>query len=94
MAAAKVHLHWGEGTVAEEVRLTTPYHVAVAQLIFMQDGSELLRFCWYDHGGRFHRSPLIVDPKTWGELLQVAREQTPRLYARLRGTDGSPAIGS
>ncbi len=87
MAETKVHLHWGDGIVAEEVRLTTSYHVAVAQLIVMEDHSELLRFCWYDHTGRFHRSPLIVDPKTWTDLLRVAKAQAPRLYERLRGED-------
>lgn len=85
MRDARVHLHWGDGVVAEEVRHPTPHHVAVIQLIDMDDGSELLRFCWYDHQGRFHRSPLILDPETWHEVLLAAERSTPRLYERLTG---------
>jgi hypothetical protein len=88
MTGKAVHLHWGEGQVAEEVRLPTPYHVAVVQLIDMEDGAELVRFCWYDHTGRFHRQPLLVDPTTWADLLAQARSQAPRLYRVLAPTVG------
>jgi hypothetical protein len=80
MTGKSVHLHWGDGRVAEEVRVPTRYHVAVVQLIDMEDGTQLVRFCWYDHAGRFHRQPLIVDPATWGEVLAQARSEAPRLY--------------
>ena len=93
MAEQRVHLHWGEGVVAEEVRLPTQYHVAVLQLIQMDDGTELMRCCWYDHAGRFHRSPLIVDPDTWAALVASARTAAPRLYAHLT-REAAPSTGT
>jgi len=90
MREGRVHLHWGEGVVAEEVRHTTPYHVAVVQLIDMEDGTELVRFCWYDHAGRFHRSPLIVEPDGWAAMLAAAQASAPRLFQRLTGAGSSP----
>lgn len=90
MPDQRVHLHWGEGRVAEEARVPTAYHVAVLQLIEMDDGAELIRFCWYDHGGRFHRSPLIADPTTWAALMEEASRAAPRLYRRLSAPGLSP----
>jgi hypothetical protein len=73
------------------VRVPTEYHVAVVQLLAMEDGTELLRFCWYDHRGRFHRQPLIADRSTWIEILARSETDAPRLYQLLHDPDGAAA---
>jgi hypothetical protein len=59
-------LHWGSGVVSEEVQIITPYHLPTIQLLTFMDGSaagsEEIRFCVYDHRGRFQRMPCIIDP--------------------------------
>ncbi|MEE9215865.1 MAG: hypothetical protein V3U32_00375 [Anaerolineales bacterium] len=58
-------LHWGSGIVEEEVQITTEHHRPTIQLLKFLDGeaagSYEIRFCHYDHRGRFQRSPLILD---------------------------------
>ena len=55
-------LHWGSGVIAEEVRVEGEYHVPAIQLLEFTEGEAAgtvsLRFCHYDHRGRFQRSPL------------------------------------
>jgi len=58
-------LLWGSGIIEEEAQITTPYHRPTIQLLKFTDGeasgTREVRFCHYDHRGRFQRSPLIVD---------------------------------
>jgi hypothetical protein len=91
-AAAKekrFSLHWGSGVIAEEVQIVTPFHRPTIQLLKFTDGpakgSEEIRFCVYDHRGRFQRMPCIIDtsdlPKLRAELGKAPRLQ--RLLSRL-----------
>ncbi len=74
--------HWGSGIVAEEVQIATAHHRPTIQLLQFTDGaakgSYEIRFCFYDHRGRFQRSPLIIDE---GDLapLRRALDAAPRL---------------
>ncbi|MGH7090994.1 MAG: hypothetical protein ACREFQ_19010 [Stellaceae bacterium] len=56
--------HWGSGVVAEEVQVDSEHHRPTIQLLKFTagaaKGSTALRFCHYDHHGRFQRSPLII----------------------------------
>ena len=60
-------LHWGSGTVEEEAQIQCEYHNPTIQLLRFTEGEAKgaleIRFCHYDHGGRFQRSPLILDAK-------------------------------
>ncbi|HXF51047.1 MAG TPA: hypothetical protein VNM43_05140 [Dehalococcoidia bacterium] len=80
-------LHWGSGHIAEEASYTGPYHVPCIQLLESTEGeaagSVAVRFCFYDHAGRFQRNPLVVDEQAI-EGLRKALERAPRLRALLR----------
>ncbi|HZT50601.1 MAG TPA: hypothetical protein VFA22_01640 [Stellaceae bacterium] len=75
-------LHWGTGVIAEEAQIATEHHRPTIQLLEFTDGpakgTREIRFCFYDHRGRFQRSPLIIDE---GDLpaLRRALQATPRL---------------
>ena len=84
-------LHWGSGVVEEEAQIVTPYHVPTIQLLKFTDGkakgSYEIRFCTYDHSGRFQRMPLIVDERDLAPLRK-ALESAPtlrKLLAQLLG---------
>ncbi|SRR5579883_3533302 len=82
-------LHWGSGVIAEQVQIVTPYHRPTIQLLKFSDGpakgSEGVRFCVYDHRGRFQRMPCIIDAQDFmklrSELAKAPRLQ--QLIARL-----------
>ncbi len=76
-------LHWGSGRIAEEATYTGEHHEPSIQLLEFEDGSLQVRFCYYDHAGRFQRSPLVVgnDEMTG---LKRALAGTPRLRSLLR----------
>jgi hypothetical protein len=80
-------LHWGSGIIAEEVRVTGPYHCPAIQLLEFQEGAAAgacqIRFCYYDHRGRFQLSPLIIDESALN-TLSAALRSAPRLRAMLR----------
>jgi len=80
-------LHWGSGVIAEEAQSAGPYHRPTIQLLKFVDGdaagSWQIRFCYYDHAGRFQRSPLIIGERDIRELRGVLR-RTPRLRALLK----------
>jgi len=80
-------VHWGSGVIAEEVRTSGPYHCPAIQLLDFRTGpaagASQVRFCYYDHRGRFQRSPLIVDQADLDELA-AALKSTPRLRKMLR----------
>ena len=75
-------LHWGSGVVEEEAQFVTPYHRPTIQLLKFTDGEAKgtysLRFCHYDHHGRFQRAPLIVDSSDIPKL-KAALASTPKL---------------
>ncbi|HEY6395239.1 MAG TPA: hypothetical protein VIX12_07450 [Candidatus Binataceae bacterium] len=80
-------LHWGSGVVEEEVQTETPYHRPTIQLLkFLEGhaaGTHEIRFCVYDHRGRFQRMPLIIDE---GEIANLKRalNTAPKLRSLLR----------
>jgi hypothetical protein len=80
-------LHWGSGIVAEEVQVLSRYHRPAIQLLEFHEGQAAgglqIRFCYYDHQGRFQRSPLIVDEDNL-DALAGALKGAPRLRAMLR----------
>jgi hypothetical protein len=75
-------LHWASGVIAEEVRVEGEYHVPAIQLLEFTEGEAAgtvsLRFCHYDHRGRFQRSPLIVGEADMAALRQ-ALATAPRI---------------
>ena len=80
-------LHWGSGVVEEEAQIETAYHRPTIQLLKFTagkaKGSYELRFCAYDHRGRFQRMPLIIDARDVAPLRR-ALSNTPKLRKRLR----------
>ncbi|HVM96742.1 MAG TPA: hypothetical protein VMT89_10150 [Candidatus Acidoferrales bacterium] len=75
-------LHWGSGIVEEEASFATPYHQPTVQLLKFTEGeakgSYAVRFCHYDHRGRFQRSPLIIDAADL-RTLRKALQTSPKL---------------
>ena len=75
-------LHWGSGIVEEEAQIQCEYHNPTIQLLRFTEGEAKgaleIRFCHYDHGGRFKRSPLILDAKDVPRFKR-ALEKTPKL---------------
>ena len=80
-------LHWGRGVIAEEAIFVAEHHEPSIQLLEFEDGSESVRFCYYDHAGRFQRSPLIVAKEDMSGM-RTALAETPRLKALLREMTG------
>jgi hypothetical protein len=76
-------LHWGAGQIAEEATCIGEHHEPALQLLEFEDGSLSIRFCYYDHAGRFQRSPLLVGHDEIG-ALKSALKTTPRLRRLLR----------
>jgi hypothetical protein len=74
--------HWGSGIVEEEVQVDSEYHRPTIQLLRYTAGEAKggysVRFCHYDHRGRFQRSPLMVGAKDIAALAK-AMERTPKL---------------
>jgi hypothetical protein len=81
-AARSFSLHWGKGVIEEEVRVTATYHQPTIQLLKFTEGpaagTREIRFCYYDHRGRFQRSPLIIDESDI-PALRKALKAAPRL---------------
>jgi hypothetical protein len=85
--ARSFSLHWGKGVIEEEVRISGAYHCPTIQLLKFTEGAAAgtreIRFCYYDHHGRFQRSPLIVDEKDI-PALRKALAATPKLKKLLQ----------
>jgi hypothetical protein len=79
-------LHWGSGIIEEEVQIVTPYHRPTIQLLKFQEGQAAgtyeIRFCHYDHHGRFQRSPLIIDERDLPQLRKAFHD-APKLRKML-----------
>ncbi len=84
-------LHWGSGIIEEEVQIATPYHRPTIQLLKFTDGqakgSYEIRFCSYDHRGRFMRMPLIIDEGEISEM-RAALKKTPKLRSLFKKMAG------
>jgi len=76
-------LHWGKGQIVEEAAYAGEHHEPSVQLLEFDDGYLAIRFCYYDHAGRFQRSPLIVNDSEM-EGMRAALKRTPRLREMLR----------
>jgi hypothetical protein len=74
---------WGKGEIVEEATAVGEYHEPAIQLLRYEDGSLSVRFCHYDHRGRFQRSPLLVSDDTI-KGLRRSLSKTPRLRALLK----------
>jgi hypothetical protein len=75
-------MHWGSGEIVEEASFSSEYHEPSIQLLEYQAGeaagSFSIRFCTYNHAGRFQRSPLMIGDEDI-EGLRQALLSTPRL---------------
>lgn len=80
-------MHWGGGEIVEEAAFSGQYHEPAVQLMEYTTGeaagSFSIRFCTYNHEGRFQRSPLMLGQEDM-EGLRRAIAETPRLRALLR----------
>ncbi len=80
-------MHWGSGEIVEEATFSGEWHEPSIQLLQYTDGeaagSISIRFCTYNHEGRFQRSPLMLSEDDL-DGLRDALKQTPRLQAFLK----------
>ncbi len=81
---------WGRGEIVEEATAVGEWHEPAIQLLRYEDGSLSIRFCHYDHRGRFQRSPLMISSDTIAGLRR-SLATTPRLGALIRKLAGSGA---
>ena len=90
-AARSFALHWGKGIIEEEAQIDAQYHRPTIQLLKFTEGAAAgtreIRFCYYDHHGRFQRSPLIIDESDIPALRQAlkAAPRLAKLLAKLAG---------
>ena len=82
----KFSMHWGDGEIIEEARFEGEHTGPAIQLMQFESGpaagSVSLRFCHFNHAGRFQRSPLIVgEPEI--DQLQEAVAANPRIRSLL-----------
>ena len=79
--------HWGSGEVAEEARVHGEHHVPTIQLLKYTEGpaagSVSIRFCHYNHQGRFQRSPLLMSDEEI-DMMRDALRGAPELRGLLR----------
>ena len=76
-------MHWGKGVIAEEAAFEAEYHEPAIQLLEYEDGSLTVRFCSYNHAGRFQRSALMMGADDF-EAMRAELEKAPRLRELLR----------
>ena len=80
-------MHWGGGQITEEAAFSGLHKEAAIQFMEYTDGPAAggwsIRFCYYNHQGRFQRSPLMIDESDLTGLREALRE-TPRLREALR----------
>ena len=75
-------MHWGKGEIIEEASYFGKYHEPSIQLMKCEDGSESIRFCYYN-GGRFQRSPLMIGKEEL-KKMKAALNKAPRLKKILK----------
>jgi hypothetical protein len=78
--------HWGAGQVVEEAAAVCRYTEPAIQLLEYDGapGQYAIRFCYYNHDGRFQRSPMMLDSEESLEQMRVALARTPKLRALLK----------
>jgi hypothetical protein len=80
-------MHWGAGEIIEEACFEGEWHEPAIQLMHWTEGEGAggfsIRFCTYNHGGRFQRSPLMVSEADLDGLRQALKD-TPQLRAVLQ----------
>ena len=79
--------HWGGGNIIEEASFSGQYTEPAIQLLEYEgdhEGSYGVRFCYYNHDGRFQRSPMMIDGAETLEGLRAALKRTPKLRAMLK----------
>ena len=73
---------WGRGEIIEEASFSGEHHEPAIQLLAYEDGEAAggvsIRFCTYNHVGRFQRSPLILSEQDIAGLRE-ALDGSPRL---------------
>ena len=79
--------HWGSGVIAEEAQFEGEWNRPTIQLLKYTDGDAeggaSIRFCSYNHNGRFSRSPLMLSTSEIAGLRE-ALAKTPELREMLR----------
>jgi len=82
--------HWGGGQIIEEASYRGKYTEPSIQLLEYEGhpGSYGIRFCYYNHQGRFQRSPMMIDGEDSFEGLHDALRDTPKLRELLRRLAG------
>jgi hypothetical protein len=80
------NFHWGSGQIIEEAAYTGQYTEPAIQLLEYAGESRAygIRFCYYNHDGRFQRSPMMIDSEDSLEGLRAALKETPKLRELLR----------
>jgi hypothetical protein len=76
-------MHWGKGMITEEAAFSAEYHEPAIQLLEYEDGSLTLRFCSYNHEGRFQRSPLMLSADDI-DAMRTELRKTPKLLALIQ----------
>jgi hypothetical protein len=78
--------HWGRGEIIEEASYVGRYTEPAIQLLEYEGhpGSYGIRFCYYNHAGRFQRSPMMIDGEDSFEGLRAALQDVPKLRDLLR----------
>src|SRR5688572_28982436 len=75
---------WGGGQIEEEAAFVGEWTEPAIQLLAYEGGGYGIRFCYYNHDGRFQRSPMMIDGGDTLEGLRQALKQTPKLRAMLK----------
>lgn len=80
--------HWGSGQLVEEASYRGEHHEPAIQLLEYDEEGEhagmwQVRFCFYNHSGRFQRSPMVVGANDL-KGLRAALKKTPKLRALLK----------
>jgi hypothetical protein len=77
--------HWGGGQIIEEASYSGKYVEPAIQLLEYEGGGSYgIRFCYYNHDGRFQRSPMMIDSEESLDGLRAALKETPKLRAMLK----------
>ena len=73
--------HWGGGQIVEEAPYVGRHTEPAIQLLEYEgaSGAYGIRFCYYNHDGRFQRSPMMIDSEDSLEGLRSALAETPKL---------------
>lgn len=75
---------WGGGQIEEEASYVGTYTEPAIQLLAYEGGGYGVRFCYYNHDGRFQRSPMMIDGGDTLDGLRAALKKTPKLRAMLK----------